>query len=176
MPIRFRFILCIAALASLSACGPEKDQFAPVCPSTGFLAPAADLAVYRPGSSGRDLTDLVMGGRMKFVHGQCKPGDNGTIATTVTVGADVVRGPAMRGNAADVPIFVAVLEGDRILDKRIYTLRAGFPSNVDRTTVATPEVFMQLPVSATKSAAAYSILAGFQLTPDQLAANRGETH
>jgi hypothetical protein len=85
------------------------------------------------------------------------------------VGAELSRGPAMTANQVTVPVYVAVTEGDRILDKHVYTLSAKFPSNVDRVTVSTPEVFMVLPVSQTKSAAAYSILAGFQLTADELA-------
>jgi len=54
----------------------------------------------------------------------------------------------------------------------VYTLSAVFPSNVDRVSVATPPVFMVLPISPAKSAAAYVVMAGFQLTPDELAANR----
>jgi hypothetical protein len=178
MPTPTSLLLRAAAFAALlplvSACAPERDQFAPACPRVAFLTPTADLAVFRPGSDGRDLTALVLGGRMQAIQGECKPGDKGTVQATVVVGAELTRGPAMQGNQAKVPVYVAVTEGDRILDKHIYTLVASFPSNVDRVNVTTPEVFMVLPVTPTKSAAAYSILAGFQLTEGELAINRGQ--
>jgi hypothetical protein len=174
MPTRPSFLLRAAAFAALlplvSACAPERDQFPPACPGTAFLQPTADLAVFRPGSDGRDLTTLMVAGRMQGIQGKCKTGDKkNTVEATVTVGAELTRGPAMPGNKVNVPVYVAVTEGDRILDKHIYTLSATFPSNVDHVTVSTPEIFMVLPVSTTKSAAAYSILAGFQLTPEEFA-------
>ncbi|HVC59127.1 MAG TPA: hypothetical protein VND19_02035 [Acetobacteraceae bacterium] len=179
MPTPSSFLRRAAAFAALlpllSACAPDRDQFPPACPRVAFVTPTADLAVFRPGSGGRDLTALILAGRMQAIQGKCKPGETaGTVEATVAAGAVLTRGPAMQGNQVNVPVYVAVTEGDRILDKRVYTLRATFPSNVDRVTVSTPDVFMVLPVSRTKSAAAYSVLAGFQLTPDELAANRGQ--
>jgi hypothetical protein len=173
MPTLPSFLCRAAALATLLpvlfACAPDRDQFPPACPNVAFLTPTADLAVFRPGSDRHDLTALMLAGRMLGIQGKCQPGDDAsTVNATVTVGAELTRGPAMPGNRANVPVYVAVTEGDRILDKHVYTLSATFPSNVDRVTVSTPEIFMVLPVSPTKSAAAYSILAGFQLTPDQL--------
>ncbi|HUB43409.1 MAG TPA: hypothetical protein VMB73_00360 [Acetobacteraceae bacterium] len=179
MPFSPRRLLCAAALAApvlVSACAPDRDQFAPACPGTALLGPTADVAIYRPGSNGQDLTALMLAGRMESIQGKCQPGDKeGTVAATVMAGAVLMRGPAMPGNVARVPVFIAVTEGDRILDKRIYTVDAAFPSNVDRVAVSTPPVSMVLPVSKTKSAAAYVIMAGFQLTPDQLAANRARS-
>jgi len=172
-----RRLLCAAIVGApllVSACAPDRDQFAPACPGTALLAPTADVSIFRPGSNGHDLTALMLAGRMETIQGKCQTGEKkDTVAATVTAGAVLMRGPAMPGNEARVPIFIAVTEGNRILDKHVYTLSAVFPSNVDRVTVSTPPVFMVLPVSPTKSAAAYVVLAGFQLTPDQLANNRG---
>ena len=178
MPVSLRLAIRVAALAALvavSACAPPRDQFAPACPRVAFLTPTSDLSIYRPGSNGRDLTALMLAGRMETIQGKCEAGDTaGTVNATVTVGATLMRGPAMPGDQATVPVFIAVTEGDRILDKHIYNLTAAFPSNVDRVPVSTPPVFLVLPVSPTKSAAAYMVVAGFQLTPDELSANRGQ--
>lgn len=179
MPTLPRSLLAAATLAALlplaAGCAPERDQFPPACPQVAFVTPTADLEVFRPGDSRRDITTLMLAGHMETIQGKCETGpQKNTVAATVQVGAVLMRGPAMHGDAATVPIYVAVTEGTRILDKHIYNLGAVFPSNVDRITVATPPVYMVLPVSPTKSAAAYSILAGFQLTPDQLAAQRGQ--
>ena len=81
----------------------------------------------------------------------------------------------MPGREADVPVFVAVTEGETILDKRTVRMPFAFPSNVDRVTQIPEEMNFLLPVSPTKSGAAYTILAGFQLTPDQVAQTRRRT-
>lgn len=161
-------------LPLLSACGPAKNEFAPACPQPTLLPTTSDLIEYRQGSSGRDLNDLVLQGRVMGLTGKCEPGDKKTqLNATVTVGTEVRRGPALQGANVVVPIFVAVTEGDRILDKRVYNLRGQFPSNVDRIGLTTPPIDMVIPISPSKSGAAYAIIAGFQLTPEQLAAVRG---
>jgi hypothetical protein len=158
-------------LPSLSDCGPARNQFAPVCPRPAFLADAADLDRYRtPGTGPRDL---VLHARMVTVAGECKPGDKkGEIVTALTVGIELTRGPAMTGREADALYFVAVIDGSTIVDKRVYTTHIAFPPNVDRYNWQSDEVDITLPISPTKSGAAYTVLVGFQLTPDELAANR----
>ena len=166
----------VAVPLVLAGCGPGKDQFAPACPRPAFLAEAGDLDRYRTGTApggGHDITDLVLHGRIVAVTGSCKPGDKkDQLAVALTAGVELTRGPAMQGVEADVPVFVAVTEGDTILDKRVYPLHVAFPSNVDRMTINTNEIDLVLPVRPKKSGAAYTILVGFQLTPDELAVNR----
>ena len=79
----------------------------------------------------------------------------------------------MQGRDADVPVFLAVTEGDTVRDKKVFQLHLSFPPNVDRLTITSPDIDLDLPVSSEKSGAAYSVISGFQLTPDELAANRG---
>jgi hypothetical protein len=167
-----RSVFAALALMSVAGCAPDKNVFAPACPQPRFVQPLADLVRFRPGG-GQDLTDLVLQGRMLRVNGKCAYGDSQTqLATTVSVVVDLQRGVAMQGRQADVPIFVAIVDGDTVSDKHIYTLHVEFPSNVDRTTTTSPEIDMTLPISATKSGAAYGIIAGFQLTPEELAVTR----
>jgi hypothetical protein len=172
-------LLLAALLPLLAGCGPARNQFAPACPRPSFLGDAADLDIYRPGTAPggpHDLTDLVVHARIVGVNGNCKEGDKKTqLATAANVLIELTRGPAMQGQETDVPVFLAVTEGDTILDKHVYLVHATFPSNVDRMTLGTGEIDMILPITPTKSGAAYSILAGFQLTPDQLAQSR-RTH
>ena len=171
-----RAALIAVLLALLADCGPARNQFAPACPSPAFLGDAADLDIYRPGTApdrAHDLTDLVLHARIVGVNGNCREGDTKTqLATAVNILVEMTRGPAMEGRETDVPVFLAVMDGDTILDKHVYLMHATFPSNVDRVTLGTGEIDMVLPVSPTKSGAAYTVLAGFQLTPDQLQRNR----
>jgi len=172
-----RAVLLATLPLLLTNCGPERNKFAPQCPSSVILGDAADLTVYRasgmPGA-GRDLTDLVLHGRIIGMQGTCKEGDTkDQVAVAVSVGVELTRGPAMVGQETEVPIFLAVTEGDTILDRRTYLMRVAFPSNVDRITLSPGEMNLTLPVTTTKSAAVYTVVAGFQLSPEQMMENRG---
>jgi hypothetical protein len=172
-----RAALLAALLPLLSDCGPGRNQFAPACPGTAILGDAADFSVYRAtaanGGAGRDLTDLVVQARIASISGSCKQGDNkNQLAVAVSIGVDLGRGPAMAGREADVPLFLAIVQGDTIIDKHVYLMHSIFPPNVDRVSLTPGEVDLSLPVTADKSGASYTILAGFQLTPDQLRMKR----
>jgi hypothetical protein len=178
MPVRlsaaWRAAPLVLLLPLLAGCTLGRDEFPPACPAASVLPPTGDVALYRSTSGAHDLTDVVLQGRVAGISGRCRPGDRkNTLDVAVTVGFDFVRGPAMQGDRIDVPAFVAVTEGERILDKKVYRVPAAFPRNVDRIHFTSAAVDMSLPVSANKTGAAYTILAGFQLTPQQLAASRG---
>jgi hypothetical protein len=171
-----RAALIAVLLPLLADCGPKRNEFAPVCPRPALLAEAADMDRYRPSANpggGHDLTDLILHGRVAGVTGQCQPGNSRTqLAVALTVSLEMTRGPAMAGREADVQYFVAVTEGETILDKRVFATRVAFPANVDRVTWTSDVASLVLPINSTKSGAAYSILVGFQLTPDELVANQ----
>jgi len=175
LPLPFRrrqaplLTLGALAIAGLAGCAAKED-FPPICPTLALLADAADLTSYN--ANGRDLTDLVLDGRIVTVPATCKRGDKGFVQTTMHVTADLSRGPAAADRDVSVPVFVAVLDGERVVDKQDYMLTGSFASNVDRVRASTPDIVLNLPVTPQKSAAAYKIYIGFILTPEQLALNR----
>jgi hypothetical protein len=157
----------LIALA-LGSCGPRVDQFAPACPVPGLLKPLAELARYRGAS--RDFRDLIVRARVTDITGKCQPGDDkNTLATTVQVVVDATRGPAMDGDAIGLPVFVAVTDSGAVRDKVEFSMPVAFPHNVDTSRAVSKEVRMEIPISAQKSGAAYGVIAGFQLTPDEVA-------
>jgi hypothetical protein len=164
----------LVLLAALGGCGGhDANTFAPACPRPAILADAADIIRYKPGAQGQDLTDMVLSGRVVGVSGECSPGDTATeLKVKVQVSLELSRGPAATGPQDDVPFFVAVIEGDNILDKKSYAMHVAFPSNVDKVRLASDPIDLVLPVSADKSGVAYTVAAGFQLTPEELARNR----
>jgi hypothetical protein len=173
--IRCRAVAIAAMLTTmggLAGCSPGANQFAPACPAAALLPQAADLSRYRPSThgGGHDLTDLLLQGRVTRVDGKCEPGgDSHTLDATVTVTIEITHGPAAPTRVADIPYFVAVADGDRILDKRVFSNRVAFPPNVDRIYLTSDPVEMRLPIGPNKSGAAYTVWAGFQLTPDEMA-------
>lgn len=158
---------------ALGSCGPGRNTFAPACPVPGLVKPLTELTRYRGGS--RDLSALIIRARVTDVLGKCEPGGEGTLRATVQVVIDVTRGPAFEGQSYELPLFVAVTDADAIRDKTVYALSVSFGRNVDNARAVSPKINMELPVSAQKTGAAYGIIAGFQLTPDEIAAARRDT-
>jgi hypothetical protein len=159
----------VLLIGGLAACTPDVDQFAPACPQAGILPGGGDLTRWR--GNGRDITDQVLQARVTGVKGECGRGSEGRLRATVSVQMTLNRGPAAPGRTADVTYFVAVAEGGQILDKQDYPLHVQFPPNTDRVDVTGDDVTLLLPVSQKKSGAAYTVWAGFQLTPQELQGN-----
>ena len=163
----------LAALAPLLlACcsASNEDAFAPQCPGTAILRQAADLSRFR--GAGRDLTDRVLTGRITGLQGSCKRDGTRIVDTTLSVGLELARGPAAPGRTARVAYFVAVTDGDRIVDRQVFPLQAEFPPNTDRVSLVGDEVDLRIPVSASKAASAYRIWVGFVLTPAEARSNQ----
>lgn len=156
----------------LGACGDGTigEKFPPPCPTAGLVRDTADLTRYR--GAGRDITDQVLTARLTGLAGSCRRDGSDTVVTTVRPGIDLVRGPAATSRTVDVAYFVAVLDGEKILDKQVFTLAAEFPSNTDRLRLTGDEVELRLPVTQKRSAAVYRIQVGFQLTAAELQLNR----
>lgn len=171
---RMRLFLPLVAVGvggmGLAGCSGSDDAMGPPCPQVSISDGTGDVRVYRP--TGHDLTDLQLTGRVEGIHGVCKPATKGMLAARMTVNFSVVRGPASTRNSADVPYFVAVMKGGEILDKKLYSIHVDFPPNTDTVRPAGEQVDLALPLDAKTSGASYTVLAGFQLTPDELAYNR----
>lgn len=164
-------VLGVAPLLALAGCGGgTQDAFAPACPGAAIVRDAADLSRTRGGQ--RDLIDTELEGRITGISGSCKRDGVDTVVTTVQVGIELTRGPAAPGRRAELAYFVAVLDGENILDKQVFPLGAEFPANADRLRLVGDDVELRLPVRENKTAAAYRIEVGFQLTPEELEANR----
>jgi hypothetical protein len=162
--------LPVALLALASCGGQDPDRFPPPCPQPSIPRDLGDLHIFR--GAGRDITDNVLDGRITGISGACTRDTTATTVVTLSVGLILTRGPANPSRVADVAYFVAVSDGDTILDKRIYTLRAEFPPNTERLRLEGDEIQLRLPVTAQKTAAAYRVSVGFQLTPAELQINR----
>lgn len=145
-------------------------KFAPACPQFSLLAEGADLT--RFAGQGRDVVDRVLEARLTALDGACRAGRNNDVVTTLKVQAELRRGPAAQGRQARLPYFVAVLDGDRILDRQDFVLEASFPSNVDGMRVAGEELELRFPGAAERGAARYRVVVSLQLSPEELAYNR----
>jgi hypothetical protein len=166
-----RAILALALIAPLAGCSSwftRKEP--PPCPTGAIVKDAARKVVYRPGP-GRDITDVVFEATLARISIGCKYDDTGVaVDTAVTIiGA---RGPADTTRRAEVRYFAAVLDpGNAILGKREFQTTLQFPLNVDRG-ATTEELVQRIPVGKNVSAGNFTIVVGFQLTREELEANR----
>ena len=172
--LRFAVGLCTSVLLlPLVGCGPAKNEFAPLCPSARLIPALADATRYAGPGPTHDVTDLVLQGRVVAVNGSCEAGDDPSLLPVkVSVTISIRRGPAMKGREADVPVFLAVTQGDNVRDKQVFPLHVAFPPNVEQLTFTSPKISLDLPVSKDVSGPSYGIIAAFQLSADELAANR----
>ena len=162
----------LAMLLTLSGCGifDTAPKFPPICPTLGLLDDAADLTRFN--GSGRDITDIVLDGRITAVPAKCVRGAKNQVKTTLQVKLSVARGTAATSRQATIGYVVTVLDGETIIDQQDYAITGSFPPNVERLDLSGPEITLLFPVTATKTAAAYKIFISLRLTPDELATNR----
>lgn len=174
MSLRLRSLLCLCLPAlSLTSCGPGRNEFAPACPVARLVPALADVTRYAGSGSMHDVTDMIVQARIVSVRGTCQASDDpAVLPATVQIGVSVQRGPGMQGREADVPVFLAVTEGETVRDKQVFPIHVVFPPNVDKLTLTSPGIAMALPVTKDISGASYGIIAGFQLSADELEANR----
>ena len=166
-----RLVPLLLVPLGLAGCGDRvADKFPPPCPRFGILPEGGDLQRWR--GAGHDVTDQVLLAQVKGMDGTCKPGGPAVTAVSLSVRFAVDRGPAAPGRVADIPWFVAVTEGNQILDRQTYLLRAVFPPNTDQLALASDPITLKLPTSPKKTAVAYNVWVSFQLTPQDMAVNR----
>ena len=162
--------LALAGLA-LAACDPFKNttpQFA--CPRFGGLETATQQVKFRPGD-GRDLTDVMYMVRLNGVQRTCEYDKSG-VAIAMRVGFALELGPANPDRNASFQYFVAITDADnRVLAKEIFTTALAFPANVGYVE-KTDELDQRIPLPVGRSASAYQIVVGLQLTEAELDYNR----
>jgi hypothetical protein len=115
---------------------------------------------------------MVTDARITAIPASCTYADRGTVRAKLGVTMQITRGPAAEGRSASVPYFLAVTEGERVLDEQDYAVNTIFPTNVDTVTANGQEITLNLPVTPDKSAAAYKIYVGFRLDAEDLDYNR----
>ena len=157
----------------LAGCGPARmEDMLVSCPTLLLPADVADLTRYAPGAA-PDLSTTVLDARITAVDGNCRRGRRDrTVEATVSLKMDVERGPAAPGRAAQIPWFVAVVEGDQILSRQSFVLPVTFAANATRSAVATQPIEISFPVSEGRRIQDLRIMVGFLLSPEEVALNR----
>lgn len=173
--------LLVALSLVLAACGGGRDEAeqqvvfesppAPPtgCPNVSVLAGAESVTQFRPGG-GTGPSNVTARGLIGDFVGECTYSENSVVVDLdlPIIGA---TGPA-GGTTAAYEYFVAVLgPTNRLLGKEIFLTTIDFGDTGNGAVLEELEQVIPLPNGAA-TGNRYSILVGFQLTPQQLQYNR----
>ena len=169
-----RGIAVALAAASMSlllyACGGEERFSERICPRVQLLEYADRLTEFAPGA-GRDLTDVMLTGRLVNIDGECNVEDD-RVELDLTVEFLLERGPANRSREGRFAYFVAIPEFHPAKrGKRVFPVEMKFESGVNRV-LYRDEISIAIPVTGQRRAPDFNVFMGFQLDRGQLRFNR----
>lgn len=167
----FRAVIFAAAALAVAGCGLLSERKPPrPCPRAAILKDAQRMVQFQPGG-GTDLSALVQEVRLVELRTKCDYDDDAVeVDMELTLAAR--RGPANKTRKAPARYFVAIMDPDnRILAKRVFEVTLEFPVNVDRGGL-TDTLVQTIPLESAVAGPAYTIVAGMQLSAEQLEFNR----
>jgi hypothetical protein len=163
------------AAAILAGCSSGDDAMTALCPGGGIVPDLNLLVRFREGP-GRDVTDVVVQGKVADIRIDCdypkgrnaKPG----VAVDLQVAIAAERGPADRTRKASLPYFVAIVDRDRNIAQKFY-FNAEFEWKDNRPVVGrTDRHELNIPLRSNFDGPSYQIFVGFQLDEAELDWNR----
>ncbi len=158
-----------AAAVSLAGCGESSTRAGLTCPAV-IPAPGADtIAIFGPG--GHEAKDVLVGARFYSLNSTCAREKVG-----VAVNAQIefyAQRLVFETKSVTLPYFVALVDpGQHVLSEESFQITLPFPAAEYYRRSAPEKITVHLPVKDQAQAAAYTVVVGFQLTPDQIAFNR----
>lgn len=168
-----RRLAAVAAMALpllLAGCFGATSAESLTCPSAA-PTPGLDVAPLFSGP-GRTRDDVAAAARILAVKNTCRE-ENGGVRVDVTIAFSIVRGSPQVQNS-QFTYFVAVVDGaSNILNKQRFGLAAHFAGN-ENFLATTENITVHLPVKRVSAGEDYGVVAGFQLTPDQIQFNNAQ--
>ncbi len=163
---RHALLLAAAAALALTGCNQNVIQ---QCPSAAVLSDTAVLTVMRPGAPA-DLSGEAYTATMGSVTNSCSFSRTAGAATSSNdFTIRVTRAPSPDGLRVTLPYFIALTQGERILNKKNLTITLEFaPGASSITQEITPEDTV-VPLEIGHPPTDYQLLFGFQLTDAQRA-------
>jgi hypothetical protein len=146
-----------------------------VCPVAAILADTQSVTVFRPGTTPDPANELFT---ISLVNSEtdCTYNTKDALVTaSLELTFRATRTPTNERVSYSVPYFVAIHEGARIYAKRLYTLKFSFAPGAATAIIKQSPGDVRVQVANGKLPWNYQQLAGFQMTPAQIAyaKNRG---
>lgn len=164
-----RFPAFLVALLVLAGCNTNKVNN---CPVAVILADASQETIFRPGAP-QDLADEAYRVYLVGISTDCSINKKtGETDSSYRLNFRATRAPSADAAHYTVPYFVAITQGDRLIEKRILQVSVDFaPGNSVVTFSESPDDF-DIHVENGHQPFEYEIMAGFQMTPAQVEYNK----
>lgn len=168
MNVRSRILLALAALAVLPACSSAIT----ICPVPAVLSDTATLTVFRAGTT-PDLANELYSITISNAESDCRyTARTGNVKSSLDLTFRATRAPSREAARYTVPYFVVVHEGSKIFTKQVYSLSFSFAPGASVATINQSPDDIVVHVANGKLPWNYQLLAGFQLTPEQVEYNK----
>ena len=165
----------LAAALALTACASDAEKkntpnVGP-CPPAHVLGDAARLVQFNGPEA---YANVGFTGEVRQVRSSCRYVGNDPIEMKLEIDLAFGRGPAAQGDSFTYNYWVAVTRRDvAVLAKKPYSIKVNFPKGAQR--MAVTETVQQIIIpraNADTSGANFEVLAGFDLTKEQIEFNR----
>lgn len=170
----YRRLALVAATALplvLGGCFGKTSAESTICPSGG-AAPGLDVAPQFGPGPGRTPNDVTAAARILAVRTKCSE-ESGGIHVNVDVAFSVVRG-SPQVQTTQFTYFVAVVDSQsNIWNEERFVLPVHF-LGTESFKALDDNLVIRLPVQHPSEGGNYSVIAGFQLTPDQIRFNNSQ--
>jgi hypothetical protein len=164
-PLRLLLPFVLAALAGCS-------QKIVVCPVPAILADTNMVTVMRPGTT-PDMANELYSVSMTNAEGDCVYNQTtAVVRASMDISFHATRAPSREAATYSLPYFVVVHENNKIFAKRLYTLKFTFAAGATTADIKQAPEDTSIHISNGKLPWNYQMLAGFQLTPEQMLYNK----
>lgn len=169
-----KLLAAAIAAASLSGCGSSGFSSAKPedCPSASVIVPTSSLTTFKQGMQNDPKGELYRVGISGATTDCSLDEDNGITDSSLQISFRATRSEAGPEVTYKVPYYVAVAQGERILNKRDIWVSFTFPENETEATFSDEVGSTQITLENGKKPYDYQIIVGMQLTHDQLEYNK----
>lgn len=166
---RIARLAVLLAPMTLAACtGGKTPTF--YCPRVAVLQEASHFVAARGDSA--DVADRTLDARITGVAGACKLAGHDMERVDFRIGFAATNGPASTLTRQTLHYFIAITQGDRIIDKKIFPITFDFKGGADQAVASTTPIRLRFPRAA--RSAGQQVLVGFQMTPAEITRATGE--
>jgi hypothetical protein len=160
-----------ALIAVLILAGCTNDREKGLCPTAAILTGTAALTVFKVGAE-HDPSNEIYTVYMTDVRGNCDfTKERNTTDTKVRIMFRAKRAPSAEGVTYRVPYFVAVTHSGNVISKQVYYLDFAFAPGASTAAFEETVDSATIKMAHNDRVGEYEILAGLQLTHDQLKYN-----
>src|ERR1700761_621529 len=164
-----RFPVFLLAMLALAGCNTAKVNN---CPVAVILADASQITIFRPGAS-QDLAGEAYRVALVDISTSCSINKKtGETNSSYRVNFRATRAPSADAAHYTVPYFVAITQGDELIEKRILQITFDFAAGDSIATFSESPDDFDIHVPNGHQPFEYEIMAGFQMTPAQVEYNK----